>query len=354
MSKQLYTKLEEVPSFQRSVYEAIHGVKSSIKGFKLGIELEHEGEFPSRNAAGWTSSHDGSLGGNGREFVSRVFGRKELDKLVDTWYNEIAEHSNISEATNTSTHVHVNVSDLPVYKLYPVLAAYMMVEPLLFTLCREDRMGNNFCAPVFNNAPFLSKVTRNLFQQRVPLTINNERYSSLNLASLSKFGTLEFRQMHALSDPYEIKNWVTCLYNLVQNSSKRTVDDMYKQVIEDSFPNFVESLFGPVSTKYIIEEGLGGDVGALKSLLMPQIGTFPAFLKRYPPKAPKVVRKHTPEERPENPRDFYRLPQGQEGPLPGEVSIESRIIARSGGAHEDRMGLSEGSTIHAGFLRTDI
>ena len=288
----MFRTLDEYPPFKKTVAEVMLGGANSVDPFAIGLELEHEGHLASIKTKYWRTDGDGSLGGDGREYISKPFTINLLDNVVDQWYNGVTSQAGytFSESTNTSTHVHINVGHLPSHKLISFLATYYFLEPLLFTLCREDRCGNNFCVDSTTNRRQVKDVCAHLALGTIPYTGNNARYAALNLAALTKFGTVEFRQMQGLSDPDEIKSWVTLLHNLVKNSTRFSIEELNSRFLSKSSSFFVRSLVGNSAFSYLIDQGLDGNEWWVKEILKPQSFIYPMFLTSYPKEGTQPVK----------------------------------------------------------------
>lgn len=280
---------EKYEGYQKLVSEEYLGTKPRYSAFAVALELEHEISSGSlSHIPGWVLESDGSLGRSGVEFISRSpVTKKNLDKHINVWYNKVSELGvRLSESTNTSTHVHVNCQHLRVHQLISVLAVAYMVEPLLFSLCRSDRLGNNFCVAGFSDHRQIHDVCSLLRNGYVPSASFDERYAALNLAALRKFGSLEFRQMHGLSDPSEIKGWVNLLYWLTVNASSKPIDEWNTLYLEKPLDVFLTMIFGDDGFKYLLETGYDGKLNQMRAALRKQSKIFPWFLRSSPRPTP--------------------------------------------------------------------
>jgi len=177
----------------------------------LGIEVE--AEFKNRYIPPFLSSplvyseHDGSLR-NGSEYL---FTRPLKGSCVTDALNGIGKIASMSECVSTyrcSTHVHLNATDLTLRDIYHVLMVYALVEPTLSRLYRETRQNNPFAFSMDSLLTSYFDVERLLKTAKAAanggrrLALEEEacnsyayfdKYSSLNLTSLSTYGSLEFR-----------------------------------------------------------------------------------------------------------------------------------------------------------------
>ena len=231
------------------------GTKSSRT---WGIEIETVRADQTSRPAGWTSTSDGSLpSGDGscdcscdscydgdhcddsyencydgdnssREFVSPIlshFNSSGLRQLC----NDLGTVPDEDEAPGI--HVHVGASDLSVPDVTNVMLAYSAIEPLLKPLLH--RKAFNYCKPTSTDTLrwWLAKVRefRRVSPDQVPQPRDfaydapNDRYLDVNLQSLAKHGTIEFRAMGAWYDYDHLSRWAWLVRELV-NVSKLGID----------------------------------------------------------------------------------------------------------------------------------
>lgn len=199
-----------------------------VSGDLLGLELEHEGRNLRKAdgtvdrpvMAAWSVHNDGSLRNNHGDAIEWVFKKPyDLEKsltAVDILFKFLDENkAKIVCSNRTSTHVHFNMSDKAVYQVLNTFFLFTIFEDILDTYCGEDRRGNLFCLSsrmAEGNFRLLYKsVTK--FQHFAEFG-EGVRYSSFNLSSLNKFGTVEFRAMRGLSNADDVKAWVSIIHKL--------------------------------------------------------------------------------------------------------------------------------------------
>ena len=166
----------------------------------LGVEIEVEGAKLPEAAEGWWSTKDGSLRGESMEYVlSQPQTYEEtvaaLGRLKEAFENR---RSKFFESYRAGVHVHVNVQELTGVELASLITTYYMLEGALVRSCRKDRWGNHFCLRT-SDAAMGPIMVRSFFKNRMPRGFNTDelRYSALNLTSLPKYGSVEFRAMES-------------------------------------------------------------------------------------------------------------------------------------------------------------
>jgi len=233
----------------------------------MGVELEHE--FPKAimldhiranlNANlgkdAWFVEPDGSLRGNGLEFISKPLTLAPLLEHIDALYKAFdAYGAKPAQSHRTSTHVHINFSKNTLKEVYQFLLLYYFLEPTLFCLTEEDRWHNTFCVSSETVPYQISELGNNFypfweeFQQK-----ERYKYSSLNLVPFTELGTLESRIYHGAYDVGELKKWVTVLAEIKQFAvSFPSMKALYKFLEETEFKDVLKKVF--VTThKFVVE-----------------------------------------------------------------------------------------------------
>jgi hypothetical protein len=208
----------------KKVYEVFN---SSLKAGDLGIEVEVEGNerLPtSIPDSYWKVLNDGSLRGEAKEYVFS----KPLD--CDTAYEQVLRlykllEGKIVDSMRAGVHVHVNCQTLTLRQLFTVMAAYYCLENLLIEDAGEERQGNLFCLRLsdadYVNVGIMSCLThRDVYADGGIFTNENLRYGAMNLVSLSKFGSLEFRALRTPLEPLKVIEWADLFLTLRNNAIK--------------------------------------------------------------------------------------------------------------------------------------
>lgn len=195
----------------------IFGVRHK-KGL-VGIEIEVEGHrLPMEIGSYWNREVDGSLRGESAEYVLKTpvaHGKvnKALSVLKAAYVRNDAKINN--ESPRTGVHVHINVQDLNMVKVFNMITLYHALEELLVRYCGEGRQGNLFCLRL-KDADYLSEYYRQALRRGDWHVLRDDaiRYASLNVTALHKFGSLEFRSMRGSDDFDMIETWVNMLVKL--------------------------------------------------------------------------------------------------------------------------------------------
>jgi Putative amidoligase enzyme len=222
------------------------------KGALFGVEIEIEGEgLPKRISDFWNIVKDGSLRGdfpyNSAEYVfstplsinSCVFRLDEVEKAL--------AKARVKMSQRCSTHIHVNISDLEEVELFNFLYLAVLAEPILMTLVKEERVGNRFCLRVKDADILLdglAYIYKNGAGSLAGYWSGEWRYSAINLASIFKYGSVEFRMFHGSVDKTEIMNWLLLLQALRVASQKfDNPKDIYNTFLKLGAKEFFSQVF---------------------------------------------------------------------------------------------------------------
>lgn len=203
--------------------------RRAVKTAGVGIEIEAEGrDLPfidaavDKNPKYWTVVREGSLRGNCAEYITNgVIPIGSLDDAADE-FDELMKKAKFDESLRTSTHIHINMYGKSLRQLYSVLSAYWLLENPFLQLAGKSRQGNLFCLRLKDAEFIINELTDSLNRgsNLGNLIQNNNRYAALNLASIAKFGSIEFRFMPGMYTSAEFKPWVKALWRLVEKASE--------------------------------------------------------------------------------------------------------------------------------------
>ena len=186
----------------------------------VGIEIELEADnLPPADAVPrqWKREKDASLRGESGEFVLRKpVPLSALDKAFSDLQACFDEFGTKERPTyRAGIHVHVNVQDLTPTQLVTFICSYFMLEEVLLRYCDKTRLGNHFCLRMSDASYLLDKIVDFIQQEDIrQLDSEDLRYASLNVTSLFKYGSIEFRALESTLDFDKIKTWAGVLVHL--------------------------------------------------------------------------------------------------------------------------------------------
>lgn len=214
----------------------------------VGVEIEMEGyNIPHRDLMPflWKREADHSLRGESAEFVMRhPVKLKELRKALGELGKVLEEGGTEFVPTyRAGIHVHVNVQELTPVQLVTYICSYLMLEEVLLRFCDKSRLGNHFCLRLSDASYYLDRLVSFIETQNIHL-LNTEdlRYASLNVTSLFKYGSVEFRALESTLDYDKITEWASVLVHL--RDYAKTLNSPVDILGQASFLGFAE--YAPV------------------------------------------------------------------------------------------------------------
>lgn len=232
----------------------------------IGIEIEMEADhMPHPDDVGpkWKLERDGSLRGESGEFVLRTpVSEDKLDEVFENLSDILVKSgTKVRPTYRAGVHVHINVQDLTPRQLITFITLYFMFEEVLLSYCDKSRTGNHFCMRMSDASYLLLALTEAITSEDLTrLNDENLRYAALNVTSLFKYGSIEFRALESTRDFDKIKTWSRILYRLKEFS--KTVGkptDVLGLASEQGFVSFGKAVFGdfyaPFS-KFMTEEAI--------------------------------------------------------------------------------------------------
>jgi hypothetical protein len=250
----------------------------------IGVEVELEevgGLSTSALSSLWEVKGDGSLHRDGMEYVfsEPLFGQdvitalKELDACVSSY---VATTKAKVVDQNTSVHIHIDARDVETNELERWCKLYWMYEGVLFDYISKDRSKNPFCFPlketrdailyVWTAFDALSRRSASLFNN---VLSNFQRYSGLNLAALSSFGSLEFRGHPGSYNAEAILEWINILLCLRAAASNEQLDHKrpYLALKEFGMESVTRMIFGKYADSLLSISGFNERLEEGKNLV---------------------------------------------------------------------------------------
>lgn len=187
---------------------------------QIGIELEIEADnLPDQHLLGgwWRKERDGSLRGESAEYVLNT---PVMPQQIHTALSALelafkANDTKIRPTYRAGVHVHINVQDLTPTQLLTFIASYIILEDVFIGFCHASRRGNHFCLGTADAGYVLDKLAEAVTNKDFSIFQTDAlRYASINLTSLSRYGSVEFRSLESTADWSRIQVWVLALYQL--------------------------------------------------------------------------------------------------------------------------------------------
>ena len=224
---------------------------------EIGLEIEMEGrlsELPFRYR-NWRTQGDGSLRGNEYEaaeyVLRRPIPRKDAKEAIQQLYHTMHDLDfTLNPSERCGIHVHFNISTESCKNVFNFMLLYYLFEDILVNWCGTSRRGNNFCLRLSDSSFILNRVLAlykdNSFNNISTLFSRDYRYAALNLNSISKFGSLEFRALQTTKD-FNIKLplWLDILFKIQDYATNNDIVNIFiNDLDEDLLKKFPKIVFG--------------------------------------------------------------------------------------------------------------
>lgn len=223
----------------------------------VGVEIEVEADnlpHPDTVSDYWRTERDNSLRGHSAEFVlNRPYNLDKVEAALDKLSEQFTVHgTRVRPTYRAGIHVHVNVQDLTPKQLITFVASYLMLEEVMISYCDKTRMGNHFCLRL-SDAGYLLDVLATTIREGDLKALNTEdiRYASVNLTSLFKYGSVEFRALESTFDKDKILNWAGALKQLKDFSKTVALPtDILGEASAEGFEDYARKMLGKYANVY--------------------------------------------------------------------------------------------------------
>ena len=216
---------------------------------RVGIEIEQEytqertysQAMGLRNSTYWRTKPDGSLRYFGVEFCSNILYPGNVDDALKEVYDSLNRGT---FSWRTGIHVHIDVSDLDEEQLRSVCELYSVLEPLIFQWEGNERETSRFCVPWYTCPAAVRTMLGRIGGKSYEVQDAFDRfgkYSALNLTSIPRFGTIEFRHLQTTNDMDKLRKYVNLCLAIVEVGSSGI--DPGNELSIQGAENFVRSIF---------------------------------------------------------------------------------------------------------------
>lgn len=215
----------------------------------VGVEIEAEDRqhfnMTQLTDRYWRVEDDGSLRNGGLELVFREpYSGKDTAAALEAAEKSLAK---CSFTDRCGLHVHVDCRKLKTSEVTSFVLTYLLFEAAIFPLCGEGRETSNFAVPVYTNKELQSALGEGVAPKSAQdMGRHGGRYSALNLESLGRYGSLEFRAMRGTASSSAILDWIKVLLSLkefaltrpdfadlVRRSSDRLPEELFNEVFSN-------------------------------------------------------------------------------------------------------------------------
>lgn len=188
-----------------------------------GIEIELEAvprTVYERALSYWQVVGDGSLRNRGAEFVSSFpVPYDQVGEALNELHETIVRFRSAPDPSDRcGTHIHMNARDISSDTVSNLLRNYLWIESSLFAEFPE-RAASNFCVPHNQQIALTPRIIHAFEEGNLEMLLTlGRKYSALNVAPMTRQGSLEWRQFPAVLPVTEVKKWVDMVEELKQMS----------------------------------------------------------------------------------------------------------------------------------------
>lgn len=220
--------------------------KTKESKYLFGMEIEVERtKAPDTALDFWNYTADNSLRNNGVEFITHPL-RLEQFPAALIEINQYLDKTGNDFSTRTSVHIHMNVRDMVIEDIYKLILIYVVLEKTLFKWVGHGRETNPFCVP-FYTTNYTQLLKKFLFNPEA--CVNRwEKYSALNLRTISQKGTIEFRHFYGTKDKETLLAWINILAAMKTCSKNISLLELREYIFSlnttSSYQAFLEYVLG--------------------------------------------------------------------------------------------------------------
>lgn len=319
----------------------------------IGLELEVEATnnlprdanidniIADKSKSMWVAKADGSLRGNAMEYVvSQPIFVDEATPMVNGLFDAFKKYgTRLRNSNRCSTHVHINAGGLTVDQITAIIALWTTLEEPLIRWCGEPRINNHYSLSSKNSRSLLDS-WEGFLRTGGQRWNDGLKYSSLNLLTLHRFGSVEFRCGPAADTPEIPIRWATFLYYLCKFATENYKDlfslprdlselggvQLFQNICKQgNLDDFAKEVLDKCPEKEFNEEALVGFRNAQSIVLGFPWNRWSELINReYVPQP--FGKKKVSNPAAEDFVDFLDEPRRAERPVPGPIPVRRRHV----------------------------
>lgn len=211
------------------------GFSTPYTGVELEIEGYNFGNESSKPFGLWYSKNDDSLRGISCELVlSMPCKDTKLYQQVGTVARHIANWTNqIQPSFRTSTHIHIDVSQLLLPQFIKLYTAFALFEELFFNWhSNSNRRESIFCTPCSANIRHMRDMLNGLYYNDTSMfnkaatksLHSNVKYFAINLGAVRTYGSIEIRMFPLLKSEQQLRRVLYAIHRIYHTVIDLNVD----------------------------------------------------------------------------------------------------------------------------------
>ena len=240
---------------------------------KVGVEIEiaTSSNRSAFNGNYWTTVSEGSI--QGFEIVLlQPQGGSNLVAALEQAERSVAQLAGNNKFPEmTSVHAHIDIRDMTPTQLINFLTLSIMLENVLYNYVEPHRSKNHFCLPMSDATECLQKLRSfvsyhrqdNLSRDRVRSLFHPDalKYAGINLSSIPRYGSLEFRMHHGTANSTDLIRWINILLKIKEYAmgDGRSPTNILETKIELGISTIFEQVLGHYS-EILRYEGIEDDI----------------------------------------------------------------------------------------------
>lgn len=225
----------------------MRGFQKVSQDYGLEIEMEVAGDRDMPDVKNWRLVGDGSLRGHSGEYVSTPMSAGGIISNLRNLQKSLDESGlSIRNSIRSGVHFHINMHNKTLEDVAKITCLYSIFERPILRFCGDNREYNHFCIPL-NDTELPVEYLRNALKYEDVSHLGSDRirYCALNLASLYKHGTIEFRCMETRPDLDGIEEFTTLIRDIVKKAlSYGTMNDLLEEFSMYGGAKLAEETFG--------------------------------------------------------------------------------------------------------------
>jgi len=188
--------------------------------------------YTHRVSENWKIMQDGSVGdldGNtlGLEVVSPILYGLEGINEVKKCLHVLDHIVRAKVKKDCGIHVHFDAGGISVPQIWNIYKSYARNEDVFDMIMPDSRKldNNEYCLPLTYQVEHMEEISTPNTIHALRCIIGTGRYYKVNLQSLFRQNTIEFRQHSGSLNGEKVENWIKLLYSFIQNfRNGETVD----------------------------------------------------------------------------------------------------------------------------------
>jgi hypothetical protein len=139
-----------------------------------------------------------------------------------------------------------------------MVCAYIILEEFFIRFCDKSRDGNLFCLPTYSASALLSQIRQTCEKDDVHMMhTDNIRYASINVNSLFKYGSVEFRSLESTYNFNKIEKWCNMLYQLKLAAQQYdSPSDLLMSFSKNDYEPMIKAIMGEHAGDFLKHEDL--------------------------------------------------------------------------------------------------